>query len=186
MWRHRRNRSGFVLVELLVAVTIMAVAAALALGAWQRSEEAAALRTGMMQVAAVMRDAISTAGTGHAGGITKTVVWMCPAGSSQACSGQSTLGSTIAEWKLAGGQWVQIQPAGGIATTLPAGVTIQSANFPASGSAYTNSFTVWVGDTSTGTYEGYATVTSAGTVTLVTTHGMTGVVHASAAGTVWY
>jgi type II secretory pathway pseudopilin PulG len=158
-----------VLAELLVAVAILAIVATLALGAWARSQEAGALRQAEMQTAAILRDAISrtqVSDPAASGGLQAQVIFT-PGG-----------GTVVEQVQTNGGAWQNVAPAGA-SSTLPAGVTVQSTTWTS------NAMQVLAGDTSTGTYEAYHT-TVAGSVTLTTAHGMTGVVHVTGAGTVWY
>ena len=164
-----RSRNGFVLAELLVAVAILAIVATLALGAWARSQEAGALRQAEMQTAAILRDAISrtqVSDPAASGGIQAQVVFTLASG------------TVVEQVQMNGGAWQNVTPAGAN-LAFPAGVTTQSTTWTS------NTMQVLAGDTSTGTYEAYHT-TAAGSVTLSTTHGMTGVVHVTGAGTVWY
>jgi len=163
-----RCRRACSLAEALVAVAILAVVAALALTAWTRSQEAGALREGAMQTAAILRDAIlRTQGPAPAaaGGLAAQVVFTPASG-------------TVIEQVETNGTWQTVAPAG-VGRVLPAGVTIQRTTWAS------NTMQVQAGDTTTGTYEAYHT-TAAGSVTLVSTHGMTAVVNVTGAGTVWY
>jgi len=156
------------LAELVVAIAILAVVAALALTAWTRSQEASALHQGAMQTAAILRDAmLRTQGSdpAAAGGLAAQVVFTPTSG-------------TVIEQIETNGTWQTVAPAG-VGLVLPAGVTVQRTTWAR------DTMQVQAGDTTTGTYEAYH-ITAVGSVTLATAHGMTTVVNVTGAGTVWY
>jgi prepilin-type N-terminal cleavage/methylation domain-containing protein len=173
----RRPRRGLTLTETLVALAILAAGAAMAVAAWQRSQEAVSLRQATMQVAAVLRDAVLRTQQPGSGPVQAGVVFAAGSG-------------TLQEYVNTGNGWQSTQPGGNVPLTLPGGVTVQSWGFDQTG------FPSWpygstmmraqTGETDTGVYEQVAGITSPGSVTLVSPHGMTSTVHVTRAGTVWY
>ncbi len=163
----RRPRNGLTLVEVLIALSVAALAATLLIGAWTRSEEAAALREAQMQVAAVFRDVLTKTAAMPPGSVGQVVFWP---NSNQLMEQLATPGQP----------WQTGQPPGGLSLWLPGSVTISSYTFP------TNAMRVFNGDLSTGTYQAANNASWSGQLTLQTTHGMTGTVHVTRAGTVWY
>jgi|GEM_PF-3597712 len=167
MCQPQRRRNAFTLLEVLVALAIATLGATIAMAAWQRTQEAASLRQGQMQVAAVYRDAIAQVAAMPPGSVAEVVFW--PAS------------NQLAEYVATPGQsWQTVQPAGAISLWLPPGVTVLSYTFQ------TNAMRVFNGDTSTGTYQALNASSWPGQVTLQTTHGMTATVNVTRAGTVWY
>ncbi len=177
MSRSHRPRKAFTLVETLVALAIVALGATIAMGAWQRTQEAATLRQATMQVAAVLRDAVVR--TQQAGGAPVQAGVAFQAGS-----------GALQEYVNAGSGWQAAQPGGSLSLVLPAGVVVQSWSFDQTGFASwpygPTAMRAQTGETDTGVYEQVAGETSPGSVTIASTHGMTDTVHVTRAGTVWY
>lgn len=169
MCRRPPCRKAVSLVELLVALGVLALLATGTVAALLRSLEASALRQAEMQTAAILRDAIARALApvpAASGGMQAQVV--CTPGS----------GTLVEQIQVAGGAWQSVSPAG-VSLQLPGGVTVQRTTWP------NDTLVVSSGDMSTGMYQSYHT-TSAGSVTLTTPHGMTATVYVTGAGTVWY
>lgn len=177
MPRLRRHRRGFTFTEALVTLGIVAVAATIAIAAWQRTQEASVLRQAQMQVAAILRDTVARTQQVNGTAIQAGVVFQGGSG-------------TLQEYANAGGGWQPVQPGASLATSLPVGVVIQSWSFDQSAfSRWPYGSTMMRGqaaETDTGIYEAVAGETSPGSVTLVSAHGMTATVHVTRAGTIWY
>jgi prepilin-type N-terminal cleavage/methylation domain-containing protein len=175
--RSRLRRRAFTLAETLVALAIMALGATVAVAAWQRTEEAAALRQATMQVAAALRDAIVRTQQAGAAPVQAGVVFQ--AGS-----------AALQEYVNTGSGWQPAQPGGSLSLSLPPGVVVQTWSFDQTGFASwpygATMMRAQTGETDTGVYEQVAGITSPGSVTIASTHGMTATVHVTRAGTVWY
>jgi prepilin-type N-terminal cleavage/methylation domain-containing protein len=177
MRRPPRPRRGFTFIEALVTLVVVAIGATIAMGAWQRTREAAVLRQAQMQVAAILRDAVMR--TQQASGTATQVGVVFQSGS-----------GAMQEYANIGGGWQSVQASASLSLSLLAGVVVQSWSFDQ------GAFAGWpygstmmraqVGETDTGVYEVVAGETSPGSVTIVTTHGMTATVHVTRAGTIWY
>ena len=164
------GRRGFSLTELLVALSILALLAGLALSAWVRTTEAASLRQAQIQVAAVLRDVVARVNTtGPLAVATTTAEAMFSAGS-----------GTVGEYVDTGAGWVAVPASPAAPLTLPAGITVASSTF-AGGTAQ-----AWQGESDTGTFEQIPVQATAGSVTLQSAHGMTATIHLTLGGTVWY
>jgi prepilin-type N-terminal cleavage/methylation domain-containing protein len=175
--RFPRHRKAFTLVETLVALVIVAIGATIAMAAWQRTQEAAALRQATMQIAAVLRDAIVRTQQATGAPVQAGVAFQAGSGALQ-------------EYVNMGSDWQAVQPGGSLSLSLPPGVVVQSWSFDQTGFASwpygSTAMRAQAGETDTGVYEQVAGETSPGSVTIASTHGMTATVHVTRAGTVWY
>jgi prepilin-type N-terminal cleavage/methylation domain-containing protein len=167
MPQSRHARSGFSLAEVVVALAVAGAAAAVALGAWGRTQEAASLRLAQSQVATIIRDAIQRAdrfAPAAAGGV--QVVF---------APGSSTIVEQVQD---ATGAWRTVAPPG-LSLVLPAGITVAATTWSQ------NTMWAMVGETDTGVFQA-SRITAAGEVTLASAHGMTARVTVTGAGTVEY
>jgi len=164
------GRRGFSLTELVVALSILALAAGLALNAWIRTTEAASLRQGQMQIAAVLRDVVARVNTAEPLAVATTEAEaVFPTGS-----------GTVGEYVDTGTGWVAASPSPAAPLALPAGITVASSTFTG------NTAQAWQGESDTGTFEQIPVQATAGSVTLQSAHGMTATVNLTIGGTVWY
>ncbi len=160
-----------------MALAIVAISATVAMGAWQRTQEAATLRQAQMQVAAILRDAVARTQQATGAPVQAGVAFQAKSG-------------VLQEYVNTGGGWQAAQPGGNLSLSLPPGVVVQSWSFDQTGFASwpygATAMRAQSGETDTGVYEQVAGVTSPGSVTIASTHGMTATVYVTRAGTVWY